>query len=81
MRYTRIDVEGGTGKFASLTRRRGSSVIEAEVIAPEGTTRLSCAVDDDAERRALAERLESELGAGDYAEAIRLLVDAQQAAR
>jgi hypothetical protein len=83
MRYTRIDLEGDTGLFASITRKRGSEFIDVEIVAPEGTTNLRVGADDGIDQWSLAQRLRSTLetdpGAGrtltDYFTAIRNLAD------
>ncbi len=61
MRYTKIEIEGEAGLFASVTRKRLSGVIEVEVVAPTGTRAMTCKAGDDEDRWALAQRLQAEL--------------------
>jgi hypothetical protein len=83
MRYTRIDLEGDTRRFASITRKRESGFIDVEIIAPDGTTNLRVGADDGVDQWSLAQRLRSTLetspDAGrtltDYFTAIRNLAD------
>lgn len=35
MRITRIDLEGEQGRYANMTRKRGSEYIEVEILVPE----------------------------------------------
>ncbi len=35
MRITRIDIEGQTGRYATIKRRIGSSTIEVEILTPD----------------------------------------------
>lgn len=61
MRYTRIDIEGDAGIFASLTRKRGDESIDIEIIAPDGETKLRVDASDRDAQWAMAERLQTTL--------------------
>ena len=61
MRYTRVDVEGEAGLFASITRKRNDPVIEIEIIAPEGETAMRVGADDRDGQWSAAESLQARL--------------------
>ena len=61
MRYTRIDIEGDAGIFASLTRKRGDEAIDIEIISPDGETSLRVNTKDRDAQWAMAERLQATL--------------------
>ena len=79
MRYTRIDLEGDTGNFASITRKRESAFIEVEIVSPTGTYTHRVTAGDVHDEWAIAERLRTALDGGpvgdirDYVTAIQHL--------
>jgi hypothetical protein len=79
MRYTRIDLEGETGLFASITRKRESAFIEVEIVSPTGTKRDRVTVGDTKGQWAMAQDLRTALDGGpvgdirDYVTAIQHL--------
>jgi hypothetical protein len=83
MRYTRIDLEGSTGNFAVITRKRQSALIEAEVLAPSGSSRHSVRADDRPGQELLAGQLQRALEGyagtnaevGEYLDVIKRLAD------
>ncbi|MGE4157626.1 MAG: hypothetical protein AB7F75_00850 [Planctomycetota bacterium] len=80
MRITRIDVEGEEGRFALMTRKRGSEYIEVEILVPERPNgqvqhvQADCAEDI----KSMADCLLHELrggGRANYHQALRRLAD------
>jgi hypothetical protein len=80
MRITRIDVEGEAGRFAIMTRKRGSETIEVEILVaetPNGRIHHVQASDED-DLASMADCLQHELRGGnraDYQQALRSLAD------
>jgi hypothetical protein len=83
MRYTRIDIEGDAGLFASITRKLDGRFIDVEIVSPEETTNARCGADDGVDQWSMAQRLRSALetspGSGrtlrEYFNAIQHLAD------
>jgi hypothetical protein len=70
MRITRIDVEGEAGRFANMTRKRGSEYIEVEVLVPERPNGRVHQVEASCEEdlASMADCLQQELRGGNRAD-------------
>lgn len=80
MRITRINVEGEAGRFANMTRKRGSEHIEVEILVPERPNGRVHQVEASCEEdlASMANCLRHELrggGRADYLQALRRLAD------
>lgn len=78
MRITRIDVEGEEGRYATMTRKRGTSCIEVTVLTPENPNgRVHCVeADSEEDIASMADCLHHELREGmrtEYHQALRHL--------
>ena len=60
-KYTRVDVEGHRGYYASLTRQPGTNWINVDLLTPEVEVNTAVPADNRAEQRLGAERLHEEL--------------------
>jgi hypothetical protein len=83
MRYTRIEVGGGNGAIAALSRAEGSDTIEVEIDGPRGRRRIQISAggtdggwrDGAAVHDAVEGRRGTQGDIAPYAHAIELLAD------
>ncbi len=61
MRYTRVDIAGETGLYATVSRKRSSQVINVEIIAPGRVRKMDVGVGNAREQCVAAEAMQSEL--------------------
>ena len=61
MRITRIDIEGKTGRYATISRSRGSSRIDISTLTPNATYKINIPADDPDRQWAAAVNLQKEL--------------------
>jgi hypothetical protein len=54
MRTTRMDIEGRTGHYATITRRSGSDYIEVQILTPELPDGKMHSVDADSREDAMS---------------------------
>jgi hypothetical protein len=69
MRYTKIELEGRTGNFAVLSRKRDGASIEVEILKPGGTSKQRVHAADAEGLRAMAVKIQEALDGGEGAAA------------